>query len=144
MNTRFAKGFWQLIAGGLCIASGIVTIFLGWYGAAHTRDLTEQIPYLISGGIFGLALVVLGSAFYFSHFVADAARATRRQQKALESMRSPEASALSQSHVITVPGGTTYHRPGCPLASGKEGSSHDPAEVAGLGYEPCNVCEPAA
>ena len=33
------------------LAAGVVFVILGWYGAAHTNILTEQIPYLISGGL---------------------------------------------------------------------------------------------
>ncbi len=150
MNRSFAKSFWQLVAGGVCIAGGIVSIFLGWFGAAHTRDLTDQIPYLISGGLFGLALVVLGSALYFSHFISESARATRRSHRLLEAgaasaLRGPltPGDPSEIASVFTVPGGATYHRPGCPLAGGKQTTPHSPDQATTLGYAPCPVCEPA-
>ena len=44
------------------VALGFVLIFFGWNGAAG-KDYTQgQIPYLISGGIAGLALVLCGLA----------------------------------------------------------------------------------
>jgi hypothetical protein len=44
------------------VGLGFVIIFLGWNGAAG-KDYTQgQIPYLISGGIVGLALVLCGLA----------------------------------------------------------------------------------
>jgi hypothetical protein len=44
------------------VGLGFVLIFLGWNGAAG-KDYTQgQIPYLISGGVFGLALVLCGLA----------------------------------------------------------------------------------
>ena len=42
-----------------CIA-GFVLIFLGWNGAASNDRVEAQIPYVVSGGIAGLALVVSG------------------------------------------------------------------------------------
>ena len=42
---------------------GFLLIFLGWNGAGSYDDVPAQFPYLISGGIAGLALVVLGAAF---------------------------------------------------------------------------------
>jgi hypothetical protein len=45
------------------ILVGLVMIFLGWNGAAGAEaavDLRRQFPYLISGGLFGLALVGAG------------------------------------------------------------------------------------
>jgi hypothetical protein len=64
------KNGWPKLGGllgiGYCIA-GFVFIFLGWNGAAsHDRE-PAQIPYVISGGIAGLALVVLGAALIVAH-----------------------------------------------------------------------------
>jgi uncharacterized membrane protein len=49
----------QLI-GMLAIAFGFVCIVLGWYGAAHSPYQYEEIPYVISGGLLGVALVIGG------------------------------------------------------------------------------------
>ena len=46
--------------GMLIIAFGVVCIVLGWYGAAHSAYQYQEIPYLISGGMLGLALVIGG------------------------------------------------------------------------------------
>src|SRR3954465_2782200 len=45
---------WLVIAGGIMMPLGLVFALLGWYGAAHTTRLFEQLPYLLSGGIIGL------------------------------------------------------------------------------------------
>jgi hypothetical protein len=61
---------WSKLGGVVGIAYCIVgffLIFLGWNGAASNDRETAQIPYLISGGIGGLALVVLGSALIVTH-----------------------------------------------------------------------------
>jgi hypothetical protein len=50
------------VAGTVLVAVGLAAIGAGWFGASGTRDVSDQIPYLISGGLFGLALVVLGAA----------------------------------------------------------------------------------
>jgi hypothetical protein len=45
------------------IAIGLLMVFLGWNGAAGVeaaRDLRAQFPYLLSGGLFGVALVGAG------------------------------------------------------------------------------------
>ena len=64
------KNGWPKLGGLLGIAYCIVgffLIFLGWNGAAsHDRE-PAQIPYVISGGIAGLGLVVLGSALIVAH-----------------------------------------------------------------------------
>ena len=48
------------LAIGYCLA-GFVLIFLGWNGAASYDTVSAQMPYLVSGGIGGLALVVVGA-----------------------------------------------------------------------------------
>ena len=42
---------------GLCVA-GLLLVFLGWNGAASRDRVPAQFPYLLSGGIAGLCLVV--------------------------------------------------------------------------------------
>jgi hypothetical protein len=64
------KNGWPKLGGLLGIAycvAGFFLIFLGWNGAAsHDRE-AAQIPYVISGGIAGLGLVVLGAALIVAH-----------------------------------------------------------------------------
>jgi hypothetical protein len=59
---------WMLVPGSLCVVLGLVAIGLGWYGAANTAREIEQVPYLISGGLLGVALVVLGGLLLASTF----------------------------------------------------------------------------
>jgi hypothetical protein len=46
---------------GLVVA-GIVMILIGYWGVSGTADIPDQISYAMSGGIGGLALVIVGSA----------------------------------------------------------------------------------
>lgn len=63
----------------MAIPLGLVMIVLGWYGASRTPYTFEQIPYIASGGIFGLALVFGGGFLYFGSWVARGVQETRRQ-----------------------------------------------------------------
>ena len=58
----------MLIPGSILVFLGFVVMVLGWVGAARTAREIEQIPYLISGGLVGLALVVLGGLLLVSTF----------------------------------------------------------------------------
>ncbi len=57
------KQFWSDLGGklgvGLC-GAGLLLVFLGWNGAASVDRVPSQFPYLISGGIAGLCLVLIG------------------------------------------------------------------------------------
>jgi hypothetical protein len=52
----------MLIVGGVLAAAGVIAVLVGYWGASGTREPEEQIPYALSGGALGLALVVLGCA----------------------------------------------------------------------------------
>ena len=49
-----------VIAGIVVAALGLALIGLAWSGVAGEADVSRQVPYLVSGGIFGLALVLIG------------------------------------------------------------------------------------
>ena len=58
-----------LVGGAVCIGIGFVTIVFGWYGAAHSAYLFQEIPYLISGGLLGVALVAGGGFLFFAAWI---------------------------------------------------------------------------
>ncbi len=49
------------VGAGLVVV-GVALIFFAWFQASGTASVAEQVPYAISGGLIGLALVILGSA----------------------------------------------------------------------------------
>lgn len=51
---------WLEWIGMALIVFGFVAILLGWYGSSHSPYLYQEIPYLISGGLLGVALVIGG------------------------------------------------------------------------------------
>ncbi len=53
-----------LIGSVVLFVAGLVTIFLGYWGASGTPWVNEQMPYVISGGLLGLALATAGAVLY--------------------------------------------------------------------------------
>ena len=49
-----------LVLAGIVAPLGLVLVLLGYHGASQTPYVFEQVSYLISGGLLGLALVFLG------------------------------------------------------------------------------------
>ena len=72
-----------LFLAGIVAPLGIVVVILGWRGASDTPYEFEQVPYLISGGLLGLALVFLGSFFYFAHWMTQLVKEHREQSAAI-------------------------------------------------------------
>jgi hypothetical protein len=78
---RSEQRFQQIltIVGGFLMPLGLVVIGIGWYGAAHTGYVFEQIPYLVSGGLFGLGLTFCGALVFFSSWLARLVQLQRQQ-----------------------------------------------------------------
>jgi hypothetical protein len=56
---------------GLVIAiAGFAVIGMGWWGASGTKYVYQEIPYVVSGGIFGVALVIVGAALFARYSAA--------------------------------------------------------------------------
>lgn len=63
------RNTWPVVIGALLLPLGLAFILLAWSGAAHGRVDQQQIPYLVSGGIGGLAVVMIGCFFYWAHWL---------------------------------------------------------------------------
>ena len=72
-----------MILAGIFAPLGLIVVLLGWWGASRTPNLFEQIPYMISGGLFGLGLVFLGAFFYFAHWLTELVKEHRAQSAAV-------------------------------------------------------------
>ena len=132
---------------------GFVLIFFGWNGAASVDRVQSQFPYLISGGIAGLALVVVGAALIVVETSRDDRNKLRQEIAELRNALGqagaggpngsrPAAPPPSAGEFVV--GQHSYHRPGCPLLEGRgELERLAGAEVAERGLDACRVCEPA-
>jgi hypothetical protein len=129
------------LAGAALLGIGLLAIVGGWYGVSHTARAWRQTPYLVSGGLFGLALVFVGGFAYFSHWLTRLVEVGHRQTALLERIEAAlsGASGIDDSVlVVAAPG--VLHRAGCPLLLGK-------ADVRAVaddddGLRPCPLCEP--
>lgn len=131
-----------------CLA-GVVLIWSGWNGAASYDRIEAQFPYLISGGLAGLALVVIGVGL----LVIQSARADRVQLEAnlneLRRILDRMTGAGTGNGIrggddggsLVVAGPSAYHRPDCRLVAGRTGlktMGEEAARAAGLA--PCRTC----
>ena len=147
----------QLIGGGVLAVLGLVAIILGWYGAANTGFEFEQLPYLISGGLLGIALCFLGGFVYFAYWVTKLVRESRAQSERAADILDQIAASLNgaapapRRSVRTIAGGSNgafvatrngnlFHRPDCSAVAGRQRLRRVTAQTRGL--EPCALCDP--
>lgn len=158
-----------MILGGVLAPLGLIAVLLGWFGASHTPNSFEQVPYLISGGLLGLGFVFLGGFLYFTHWVTVLVREGRAQSdrtvEALERietllLRQPAGVPAAAVAVVpapapvapapvdapadevlyATPNGSMLHRRHCPVIANRD----NPRVVARdtPGYTLCRICEP--
>jgi len=142
--------------GLVLVAVGLLVIGIGWNGAAGAggqingqTDIRAQLPWLLSGGVFGLALVVFGAAMVIVHNARlDRSRLEAKLEELVDVMArsAPAAPATPTSAAgLFVSGGTAYHRPECRLVAGRSDLGYVTAtEAAGRALNPCRVCRPDA
>jgi hypothetical protein len=65
------RGLWDRIGGWALIGLGAVALLLGWIGVSGTALPSEQIPYVVSGGIAGIALIGVGATMLLSADLRD-------------------------------------------------------------------------
>ena len=138
---------WNTLGGKLglvfCVA-GLALIWAGWNGAATYNDIRKQFPYLISGGIAGLALVVIGVGL----MVIQSQRADRVQLEAnlvelraiLERMTGAPAAYGAADSGLVVAGPNAYHRPDCKLVADRDLRRITPEQAVAAGLAACRVC----
>lgn len=63
-----------LALGVVLVVAGIAAVVVGWWGASGTTTVSDQIPYLISGGLLGVALTIAGSVLFLRYSLARLAR----------------------------------------------------------------------
>jgi len=133
---------------GLCLL-GFLVIFFGWNGAASTNYVPAQFPYLVSGGIAGLAVVVIGAAMIVvQNQRADRARLEEvlaRLAAAVErqGLAAGAGQGMSGLGGYVVAGTTSYHQIDCGLPQAREEARVVPLEdVRRSGLAPCRVCRP--
>ena len=71
------------LAGWVLIGLGAMALLIGWLGASATAFPGDQIPYVISGGLFGIFLLGLGGVLLLSADLRDEWRQLERLERAL-------------------------------------------------------------
>jgi hypothetical protein len=156
---------WLLVAGSVMVPLGGILVILGWFGASHTGRLFEQIPYMISGGLFGLVLVIAGGFCYFGYWLSRMVSDERQQSNQLlealvrieghlangsngqakatasASARAPLSSTRPEFVATTT--GSLYHRPDCQVVADRPADELRSVRAGARGRSPCRMCLPS-
>jgi hypothetical protein len=145
-----------LIVGAVAVPLGLVFILLGYWGAAHASRVIQQIPYELSGGVLGLALVFGGGFAYFGYWLSRIQRDERRLGDRVEHQTAVLVEALGRIEsllggtgqrgngsrgigLVRTPGGSLVHEPTCSVVTGRDDLL---AVRPGEDIAPCKICGP--
>lgn len=154
------------IIGGTMAAAGVVFVLLGWYGASETSRVYLQIPYLISGGLLGVVLAVLGGCAFLASWLTRLVQEERGRSDQALAVARDTAAALGRIEallaagaggnglapaaagavtgddvLVATPTGRLAHRPSCPTVAGRDDLRRVTLDTDGL--TPCRMCNAA-
>ena len=134
------------------VATGMVTVgfglmFLAWNGAAGLDYVQGQVPYLLSGALPGLGLVLTGLTLAL---VQEMRRSSARVLEHLQRMATTPAGEAPATTPAAVPDGdhvvatsATFHDPTCRVVDGRTDlTPMSPATAADRGLNACRICDP--
>jgi hypothetical protein len=68
---QLLRNQWDRAAAVALLAGGGLALLLGWVGVSSTVFTFRQIPFLISGGLVGVCLIVVAAAVWVSADLRD-------------------------------------------------------------------------
>lgn len=135
---RREPGRLQLLVGAVAVPTGLCMIVLGWLGAARTFRDYQQLPYLISGGLLGLGVVIAGAVSLVGYWASNILSVLVDLRGAPRGTGESAPEERWDAFVMT-PTGTQFHRRGCRVVSGR--TDLHPV-VPSPSMAPCRICDP--
>ncbi len=89
---------WDRVGAVVLVVAGALALLLGWLGISDAVLPSEQLPYLLSGGLLGVFLLGLGTTLWLSADLRDEWRKLDR----LEDLVRGETDATEEEEVDAV------------------------------------------
>jgi hypothetical protein len=148
------------VVGWILLAIAALFILFGWIGVSGTPVVAKQIPYVVSGGIFGVFLAVFGAYFLATEELRkDSGRLDKLErmvndlhQVLLSRADAPAPAAEAAESMtptngqvyVSLTGSDIYHRPECSMVASKPNSAMlAPSTIRKRQLTPCPLCEPS-
>jgi hypothetical protein len=147
------------VIGWVLLAISALFILIGWIGVSGTPVVAKQIPYVVSGGIFGVFLAVFGAYFLGTEELRKDSGRLDRLERMVEDLHQvlltredapsiPDAAAspapANGQVYVSLAGSDMYHRPECAMVASKPNSAMlAPSTIRKRQLAPCPLCEPA-
>lgn len=135
------------ITGLVFVVLGFVAILIGYNNMSYKACLDCMLPYIMSGGILGLGLIIFGVTLLLTASQRAERLAMQESMKELNRSMAMMGAAIETQESPNgrvVAGKSTYHRPDCRLVKGRENLDLITVKMAeASGLSACRVCGPA-
>jgi hypothetical protein len=84
---KFLRIQWDRMAAVIAAIVGVVALLLGYFGISGTPHVAAQLPYIISGGMFGLFALGIAGMAWISADLRDEWRELRALRELMEGDR---------------------------------------------------------
>ena len=74
---------WDRAGALVLVVVGLLALLFGWIGMSGAVLTYEQLPYILSGGLFGLSLIMVGTGLWLSADIRDEWRRIDRLEESL-------------------------------------------------------------
>jgi hypothetical protein len=159
---RWVRRATRPVWGWSLVGLGLIFVLVGYLGISREALVAKQLPYLISGGIGGIALVGFGAMLVGTEDLKRTQERIDHLEGLVEDLHAallsrPDAPTIPSSNgeangrteraapttFLALPGGQSYHRADCSMIQGKdEARPVTPAIVRRQRLKPCRLCEP--
>jgi len=146
------------VIGWVLLGVGALIILIGWIGVSGTPVVAKQIPYVVSGGIFGVFLAIVGAYFLgteemrkdsgrldrLERIINELHEALLAREDAPATHRSDDATQSNGQAYVSIAGSDVFHRPDCAMVAAKPNAAKvAPSTIQRRQLTPCSLCEPA-
>jgi hypothetical protein len=148
--------------GHVLVAVGLLLLLSAYLGVSREVLVARQLPYVVSGGLFGLAAVTFGSRLMLIEDLRrDSGRLARLELAVTElhevllsradapasRMHQPSASRngvpRTPAQLVALGGAEAFHRNDCPIVEGKPSAAVLTRQAAQKkGLSACKLCQP--
>lgn len=136
---------------------GVIALLVAWAGVSGEIFVARQMPYVVSGGLGGIALIVLAGVLLGTHDLYGYARRLDVLEQKVDDIHRVLVMAWDDRAGATIhdgraagdgllvaalPKGASYHRLDCVAVQGKAADQMPAQQAVRLGLSSCKLCEP--
>jgi hypothetical protein len=147
------------VIGWVLLGLAALVILIGWIGVSGTPVVAKQIPYVVSGGLLGVFLAVIGAYFLGTEELRKDSGRLDRLERMVEELHQVllargdapapveqrQAAATNGQAYVGLAGSDLYHRADCAMVATKANTMMlAPSTIRRRSLTPCTLCEPAA